>query len=1037
MKKILKLFLLAFAVSFFNHSAMAQSWPVTRAETSSALWPNTNLYDRNTSTVWTSTGHGDPNHQEWLAYWLDGFHPVNAIKLYPRYAGGRVLGFPTAFNVYWSDGSRWNLAQSYANVTMPQAGNYVTLKLPATVNANGIQVVATQLGQDDVGNYYFQIGEVGAAQTDVVATDYFRNPLPGSPILTMVDDAPTSVLVSGVRATMYRVKQPNDETANPGIPVPLARYGGVMRECLKLNPNSTAPDWACYSTYPEDYQSSSSVLASPQMNAVCGAQAKYPALISSCSSGQCVSEIFMLDCQTGYPSLTANRNFNTVKADLNYGGYIDDPDDLSKQGYGGKYYLSGNYNTALETLRQGRVPIVGINIFERPLTGGTYTLKADAEKIINDTVAQYPQLFTSGAMISIVDEPFWTNTGLPAAAVLDAEINALRKGIFLMQRKLPGAKFGLNLAGVLSAQPQMMESVKKILTPTDGMSVSLQWLATDVYVNTFDLTERATALNTANGFANHMKTAPFNTMESWLVVQGFAPYNYTGAVPPSNWPAGLTSDFKSIMRSMGVIGAKYTGVLVWGWNKAAEIDDRFTGKYFPSELQKWYQAPACSGVSLTPSSLPAGGGTAVAQASCSNEILTYAWTVNGNVFGGNTPSISITLTANNSNVALNYNVCFTAINLAHTAPVCTNLVQAAGGAATLPGAPAMSSVVPGNASIKVAFNPGGLGSGSLVNYTATCGSVTVNGNGSPITVTGLTNGTAYTCRVKTTSSVGSSAWSAVSAPVTPTASPTLPAAPAISSVVAGNAAVTVAFNPGALGSGTLVRYTASCGSASVNGSASPIVVTGLTNGTAYTCRVQTTSSVGSGAWSAVSGSVTPTAATLPAAPAISSVVAGNGAITVAFTPGPLGSGNLVNYTATCGSVTVNGNGSPIVVTGLTNGTAYTCRVKTNSIVGSGAWSAVSASVTPTLPPVLPTAPTIGTATSVPGQATVYFTPGSLGSGSLVNYTAACGGVFATGSGSPIIIPNMPSGTPFFCHVKTITSVGASPWSSWTTDPIYP
>ena len=1037
MRKALKLFLLAFAVSFFTHSAMAQSWPVTRVETSSALWANTNLNDRNTTTVWTSNGYSDPNHQEWLAYWFDGFHPVDVVRIHPRYVNGRALGFPTAFNVYWSDGSKWNLAQSYNNVPTPQNSNYVTLKLPAAVNANGIQVVASQLGLDDMGNYYFQASEVEAGlQTEAVATDYFRRPLPGPPILTMINNMPTSVLVSGVKADMYRVVRPFTDPANADTPDPVRRYGGVTRECLKINPNNLAPDWTCYSTFPEEYKNSKDTLASPQMNAICGLPVN-PALVTSCSSGQCVSEIFMLDCQTGYPSLTANRNFNKAKADLNYGGYIDDPDDLSQQGYGGKYYLSGNYNTALEILKQGRVPIVGISIFNRPLTGGTYTLKADAEKIINDTVAQYPQLFTAGAMISVVDEPFWTNTDLPDAAALEAEISALRKGIFLMQRKLPGAKFGLNLAGVLRVQPQMIDAVKKLLTPADGMSVSLQWLATDVYVNTFDLTDRAVALNTANSFGNYMKTAPFNTMESWLVVQGFAPYDYAGAVPPSSWPAGLTSDFKSVMRSMGVIGTKYTGVLVWGWNKASEIDDRFTGKYFPTELQNLYQAPVCSGVNLTPASLPAGGGTAVAQASCTNEILTYAWTVNGNAFGGNTPSISITLTANSSAAAINYKVCFTAINIAHTAPVCSNLVQAAASVATVPGAPAVSSVLPGNGSVTVAFNPGGLGSGTLVNYTASCGSVTVNSNGSPIIVTGLTNGTAYTCRVKTNSSVGSSAWSALSGSVTPTAAPILPAAPSISSVVAGNANVKVTFNAGALGSGTLVRYTASCGSISVTGNASPITVTGLTNGTAYTCRVQTTSSVGSSAWSALSASVTPTAAILPVAPAISSVVAGNGAVTVSFNPGVLGSGTLVRYTASCGSVTVNGGASPIVVTGLTNGTAYTCRVQTTSSVGTGAWSAVSASVTPTLPPVLPSAPTIGTAVGAPGQGTVYFTPGTQGSGSLVNYTASCGGYFATGLASPITVTGLPSGTPLFCEVKTITTAGASPWSNWTSDPIYP
>lgn len=1039
MRKVLRLFLLALAVSFFTHNAMAQSWPVTKVATSSALWPNTNVNDGNYQSAWTSNGYGDPNHQEWLAYWFDGFHPVDTVRLFPRFLNGQALGFPTSFSVYWSDGSKWNLAQTYTNVTMPQTANYVTIKLPAAVNANGIQVFANQLGRDDQGGYYFQMAEVGAGlTTNAVATDYFRNPLPGSPVISMINNAPTNVSVSGVTANMYKVIRPLGNPAYTYTPGVLGGYGGVMRECLKLNPSSVAPDGGCYSTFPVEYESSAPVLASAQMNAVCGSPAKDPTLITSCGSGQCVSEIFMFDCQTGSPSLMQSRFFNSEKTDANYGNTVDDPDDLSNQGFNGKYYVTANYNTALQILQQGRIPVVSIGIFDRPLTGGSYSLKPNAQQIIDNAVAQYPQLFAAGAMISIVDEPFWNNSGMVQGAALDAEINALRQGISLMQKKLPSARFGLNLVGVLSVQPQMMEAMKRLLTPTNGVSVSLQWLSTDIYINTFDLTERNTAFNAVNWFSNYMKTtAPFNTMERWLVVQGFGPYNYANAVIPSNWSYAMENDFKSIMSTMGVAGLNYTGIMVWGWNKAAEIDDRFTGKYFPVSTRRVYQVPTCSGVNLTTASVPATGGTVTAQAACSNDISTYAWTVNGNTFGGNTPSIGITIPANSSTAALNYKVCFTAINIAHTPPICANVAQAAGGATTLPGAPAISSVSPGNGSVTVAFNPGGLGSGTLVNYTASCGSVVVNGNASPITVTGLTNGTAYTCRVKTTSSVGSSAWSAGSASVTPTAAPVLPAAPSISSVAAGNASVKVSFNPGALGSGTLVRYTVACGSITATGNASPLIVTGLANGTAYTCRAQTTSSVGSSAWSASSASVTPTATVLPAAPAINSVVAGNGSVTVAFTPGALGSGSLIRYTASCGNVAVNGSASPIVVTGLTNGSAYTCRVQTTSSVGAGAWSAASASVTPTLPPVLPSAPTIGTAIGAPGQGTVYFTPGALGSGTLVTYKASCGGFFATGLSSPILVTGLPSGTPLFCEVKTITTVGESPWSNWTADPIYP
>lgn len=90
--------------------------------------------------------------------------------------------------------------------------------------------------------------------------------------------------------------------------------------------------------------------------------------------------------------------------------------------------------------------------------------------------------------------------------------------------------------------------------------------------------------------------------------------------------------------------------------------------------------------------------------------------------------------------------------------------------------------------------------------------------------------------------------------------------------------------------------------------------------------------------------------TLPSAPSIGTASAGNGSISVSFTPGAIGSGTLVNYTASCSNGTVStvntGTASPIVVSGLTNGVSHNCWVKTTSTVGTSPWSAASNSATP-------------------------------------------------------------------------------------------
>ena len=50
----------------------------------------------------------------------------------------------------------------------------------------------------------------------------------------------------------------------------------------------------------------------------------------------------------------------------------------------------------------------------------------------------------------------------------------------------------------------------------------------------------------------------------------------------------------------------------------------------------------------------------------------------------------------------------------------------------------------------------------------------------------------------------------------------------------------VAFTHGAIGSGTLVNYTAECSSIAATGTASPITVAGMSIGAATTCRFKTT-----------------------------------------------------------------------------------------------------------------------------------------------------------------------------------------------------
>ncbi len=92
-------------------------------------------------------------------------------------------------------------------------------------------------------------------------------------------------------------------------------------------------------------------------------------------------------------------------------------------------------------------------------------------------------------------------------------------------------------------------------------------------------------------------------------------------------------------------------------------------------------------------------------------------------------------------------------------------------------------------------------------------------------------------------------------------------------------------------------------------------------------------------------------ATAPATPAAPSAVAGNASATITFSAPPDGGSPITGYTVVAnppGGVDLNAGttSNPHVVTGLTNGTAYTFTVAATNSVGTGAMSPPSNSVTP-------------------------------------------------------------------------------------------
>ncbi|OKP89213.1 fibronectin type III domain-containing protein [Paenibacillus sp. P32E] len=339
------------------------------------------------------------------------------------------------------------------------------------------------------------------------------------------------------------------------------------------------------------------------------------------------------------------------------------------------------------------------------------------------------------------------------------------------------------------------------------------------------------------------------------------------------------------------------------------------------------------------------------------------------------------------------------------------------------------------------------GGSDITGYTVTSspGGLTASGTGSPITVTGLTYGTTYTFTVVAINGVGSSAASAPSNSVTPTASTAPAAVPdaptaVTAEVVNGESQATVRFTaPVSNGGSDITGYTvtSSPGGLTASGTSSPITVTGLTYGTTYTFTVVAINGAGTSAASVPSNSVTPTASTAPAAvpdapTAVTAEVAnGESQATVRFTaPVSNGGSHITSYTVTSspGGLTASGTGSPITVTGLKYGTTYTFTVVAINGAGSSTASAPSNSVTPIAPPTAPGAPTGVTAVAGNREAIVTFTePASNGGSPITGYTvvASPGGIAATGTGSPIRVTGLTNGITYTFTVIATNSGGSS------------
>ncbi len=384
-------------------------------------------------------------------------------------------------------------------------------------------------------------------------------------------------------------------------------------------------------------------------------------------------------------------------------------------------------------------------------------------------------------------------------------------------------------------------------------------------------------------------------------------------------------------------------------------------------------------------------------------------------------------------------------------------------------APAITGITGSNATLTVSFSaPVDNGGATITSYKfstddgATWSARTPASAASPIVISGLTNGTIYSVKLRAVSSLGDGLASSglYGTPMT------APSVPSIDRVDASSGQLSVVFTPGDTG-GQSPTYTAvatptSGGSAnpsvSVIGSGSPLVITGLVNGETYSVALTATNSMGTSPAATLTG-LTP--AGVPSVPRITNVASNNGDLDLTFTStSVVGAIDAIRYqvyvnhvgacatgyldsppaaaTATWQTFTGSLAGSPYLLnlTSLALGTCYDVLIQTHNALGWSATSRASAK-----PEGVPAAPVINSVTRGSGQLTIDYSETLDNGGSPVTryeYSINGGSTWVTAAASPMAINGLTNGTTYSIIMRTIvgsTTAGVndvSPASSAAT-----
>jgi titin len=359
---------------------------------------------------------------------------------------------------------------------------------------------------------------------------------------------------------------------------------------------------------------------------------------------------------------------------------------------------------------------------------------------------------------------------------------------------------------------------------------------------------------------------------------------------------------------------------------------------------------------------------------------------------------------------------------------------------TVPDQPVITSLTPSDSAIQITYTPytsanDGGSAISGIDYSLDGGTTWISAGtlADPFIISSLSNGTNYNVVLRADNGVGSSTTSASSS-----ASPfTVPGMPTLALVTGGSTSAQVLWSaPSSNGGSPILSYSALAFSASSGGSAVSsctsstltCVISGLTNDTTYYFSVTATNAAGVGPATEPRLSALPVA--LPGAPTITSLSAGNSYLSVPFSVGTFDSHNPITsyeYSIDGGATWQGATGttSPITISGLSDGTTYTVKLRALSVAGAGAASNSESATPYEAPDVTANATTSYVAGS--GQATVsWLAPNDNGAAissyTVTAFTAAISGSPAstcTTSTLSCALSGLANGTTYYISIQSV------------------